>query len=751
MAEANIKASLSVETVDALKKIVEIKQQLKETGALLAKAEEGGKFDSKKAEKYGLEIEKLNIALKEANKEFDGLSEKTSRFDSFKEVLSGIQGGFGAITGTLSLFGEKSEVVEAALEKVKAALEITEGIESIKKAVIAFKALSLSIAETGIGALVIGVVALIAYFKSLKESVDDAAKAQKLYDDIVKGSQNAYVNAQAAIDDLRGQIDLLSNNLESSEQFVENYNKGVGQVIGQVDNLGDAMKKLSDSKLVQAYIDAMYQREIATIAVGKAAENAFKIAELAAKQKQIQDKADEDKKNAKTTTSTYGGSMYSNPVTITAEQHKVTIQNTADADKKALQDQIDQFEKDNETIKDIAKTARQAEINNAKQYGLDISGVTKNNTQKVTTITKQGANDITENKRQALEQQLQDQLEGLNKQKEADIQIAADLGKDEEEIYNIQKRYQELKIQALEQYYVTIGDKNSKQALSIRQQVTAIVNEGIALDDKHIKAIFDAADAEIKKNFKNFRPPAEVAPPPPKSPEEIQREKDGARADANDAIAGSKISEKQDAFNKANEANKSPYQKYKQQLAELESFNDSTSELVKKGGNNELELKKYYSEAKKKLKKQEFDYELGLTKDLLSQASDLFGKNTVAGKVTAIAAATINTYLGATKALATLPPPFSYVSAALTIATGIKNIQSIVSTQVPGQAGTGGSAPSTPTSPIIPQVQQTNTTLNQDQLNKIGNATVRAFVLESDVSNNQEKIARLNRAARLGG
>jgi len=39
--------------------------------------------------------------------------------------------------------------------------------------------------------------------------------------------------------------------------------------------------------------------------------------------------------------------------------------------------------------------------------------------------------------------------------------------------------------------------------------------------------------------------------------------------------------------------------------------------------------------------------------------------------------------------------------------------------------------------------------LNQQMINATGNAAVRAFVLETDVSGNQERIKRLNRAARI--
>lgn len=142
----------------------------------------------------------------------------------------------------------------------------------------------------------------------------------------------------------------------------------------------------------------------------------------------------------------------------------------------------------------------------------------------------------------------------------------------------------------------------------------------------------------------------------------------------------------------------------------------------------------------------------------LGALSDLVGKETAAGKVLGIAQATINTFIGATEVLrakSDLPEPFGTISkianVAAIIATGLAAVKNIVKTPVPGSyGGGGGNVPTTSqVTPLQPQIQNTNTLLNQNQLNQIGNATVRAFVVESDVTNNQERIRRLNRAARI--
>ena len=69
--------------------------------------------------------------------------------------------------------------------------------------------------------------------------------------------------------------------------------------------------------------------------------------------------------------------------------------------------------------------------------------------------------------------------------------------------------------------------------------------------------------------------------------------------------------------------------------------------------------------------------ELALTANVLGQIAGLLKENTVLAKALSIAEATINTYLGATKALATLPPPFGAIQAGITIATGLGQVAKI--------------------------------------------------------------------------
>jgi len=171
----------------------------------------------------------------------------------------------------------------------------------------------------------------------------------------------------------------------------------------------------------------------------------------------------------------------------------------------------------------------------------------------------------------------------------------------------------------------------------------------------------------------------------------------------------------------------------------------------------QAEAKKQLTDYEKKLEQEKFDAQLGLASQSLLIIGGLVDQNSAAGKAIAVTQAIINTYQGATKAIGQ-GGIFGPVAAAATIAAGLINVKKIISTKVPSAKGTGSVADSgspsmsmsaAPISPSAP-IQNTVTSLSQQSINQMGSATGRAYVVESDITNQQEKIIRINRAARLG-
>jgi len=156
---------------------------------------------------------------------------------------------------------------------------------------------------------------------------------------------------------------------------------------------------------------------------------------------------------------------------------------------------------------------------------------------------------------------------------------------------------------------------------------------------------------------------------------------------------------------------------------------------------------------------------LGIISNALGTIADAVGRNTVAGKALAIAQATIDTYAGATKALATYPPPFGAIAAGTVILAGLLNVKKIVSTKIPtipgAKGGSSGGSVSTPaiTAPTIPNVQAPqiqsgqgiNPTAQIAQTIGAAQKPIQAYVVSSQISSQQALDRRTNRAATFSG
>lgn len=176
-------------------------------------------------------------------------------------------------------------------------------------------------------------------------------------------------------------------------------------------------------------------------------------------------------------------------------------------------------------------------------------------------------------------------------------------------------------------------------------------------------------------------------------------------------------------------------------------------EANKEAAENKNALDKWLvSEDKKRL-----DEKVADTQTALDAISAVIDQNSVAGKAIAVAQAVINTYQGATKALGQ-GGVLGFVTASAVIAAGLMNVKKIVSTKIPSASGTGSagggnvSAPSLNASAPIapPQPQAQTTTLDSQSINAIGSQTSRAYVVESDVTSSQQRIAAIQQRARFG-
>lgn len=131
---------------------------------------------------------------------------------------------------------------------------------------------------------------------------------------------------------------------------------------------------------------------------------------------------------------------------------------------------------------------------------------------------------------------------------------------------------------------------------------------------------------------------------------------------------------------------------------------------------------------------------LDLVGNALSAFSTLAGKETEAGKALAIAAATIDTYVGANKALTdeTIPNTFARIAAvAAVIATGLANVKSIASTKVNGSSSGGGAVSSGRTFDFNLAGSTGQNQLAQTIGGQVAQP-IKAYVVSSEITNQQQ-------------
>ena len=199
------------------------------------------------------------------------------------------------------------------------------------------------------------------------------------------------------------------------------------------------------------------------------------------------------------------------------------------------------------------------------------------------------------------------------------------------------------------------------------------------------------------------------------------------------ALGDAKFQDELDLYEKTRALERQNIEARIHTAAELEAFDKQTAA-------GRIQIEKATQETK-----------LAIISDALGAVADAVGRESAAGKAFAVAQAVMNTYSAANKAMSAYPPPFSFIAAGTTILAGLMNVKKIISTPLPATAGGSnagsGVSMSAPVAPPTPQAMTTN--LSQSTINDIGNQAVRAYVVESDVSSNQQRIAAIRQRARF--
>jgi hypothetical protein len=171
-----------------------------------------GDTASKEFKEISGQVGKMKKVIIDTDRTLDGMSQNLTQ--NVGGALQGVAGGFAVAQGAMGAFGAAGEDVEKALLKVQSAMALSQGIQGIKESLSSFKALRASVAATaiaqsiytaaigtttgamklfrlamiatGIGAIVIGVIALAMNFNKVSGFVQNLTKKMGVFGQVMK-------------------------------------------------------------------------------------------------------------------------------------------------------------------------------------------------------------------------------------------------------------------------------------------------------------------------------------------------------------------------------------------------------------------------------------------------------------------------------------------------------------------------------------------------------------------------------------
>lgn len=141
----------------------------------------------------------------------------------------------------------------------------------------ALKGLRVAMAATGIGALIIGIVALISNFQSLTDAIGLTSESQRALDASMDAYGKGAEEATQKTSEMEAQFALAEKGVISKEEALRFYNDTLGSTLGSADNLNEAEQLYLDKKdaFIKATAERAQAQELFSLAAKESAE-AFK-------------------------------------------------------------------------------------------------------------------------------------------------------------------------------------------------------------------------------------------------------------------------------------------------------------------------------------------------------------------------------------------------------------------------------------------------------------------------------------------
>ena len=317
-----------------------LKQELRQMQQELANMEAAGMRGSDAYNELAEKAGALQDHITDARNEIKRMSSDTRTLDNVVDIVSSASAAWQVYQGAVNAFGIESEEAMQAMAKLQGIIAITNGLQKLNAqftnnatatykvyhavlrfigleekanavqtaaataateantvaveanaaaqtanavatngATVATKAFRTALITTGIGAFVVAVGALIAYWDDLKEffgGMTDAEKAaietQNILNETTKDSQKAYGKAAAEMELYKEKVETFNGTQEQEKQLVDELNTKYGDALGKYKTLEEWKNRLGEAG--EAYCQVL-MKEAELTALLDAYQNAY--------------------------------------------------------------------------------------------------------------------------------------------------------------------------------------------------------------------------------------------------------------------------------------------------------------------------------------------------------------------------------------------------------------------------------------------------------------------------------------------
>ena len=276
---------VKIQTGESTRTVKELRKELRDLKDQLLSTQQG-------TEEYNSVMVKAADIQHELKEQMEEINSSAMDFGqklgNVTKTMTGISGAITAATGALSLFGiENDEAQKKITATMTSLIGITEGLSKMDDGIKAFKRLTIAVnssskamgvfktalISTGIGALVVVLGSVIAYWDEFTEAIGLSSEQLEKLGNIASGVFNVFTSslkgiAQALGKMIKGDFKGAWDSLKDGFSVVKNFNEGVAE----------AESKREEEKTKKAKEEAAERDKIADDEYKKRIEAAQKLA-----------------------------------------------------------------------------------------------------------------------------------------------------------------------------------------------------------------------------------------------------------------------------------------------------------------------------------------------------------------------------------------------------------------------------------------------------------------------------------------